>query len=337
MAQKKKISALTAFALAAALALSACGGGGGGGSGGSASGSDNSSSGSGSSSSGSSSTATGNVTTPVYTSASAQAAIFNTINTKRQACGFPALTENTLLDKSSQAHADYIGNNGGTITDTEVSTNTGFTGVTYGNRATAVGYPASSVFIAGESAGLYTNATLTETEYGTDIATAWSSGVYHVAAFVWPVTQIGVGWNETTYNGFPEAHGVITIANLQSMSGNFPLMFPCDGATDVPPKVAGEIPTPPNTNGTLGPTLAVSANSGNTVTLSSGTLTDTSGNVITLQVLNSVTDANKLIQTYEARAYPASPLSPNTKYSATLTGTYNGVPFTRTGSFTTGS
>jgi hypothetical protein len=337
MEQKKKISALTGFAIAAALALSACGGGGGGS--GAATGSNNSSSGSntGGSSSGSSSATTGNVTTPLYTSASAQAAIFNTINSKRQACGFPALTENTLLDKSSQAHADYIGANGGTITDSEISTNTGFTGSTYADRAAAVGYPSSTVTVAGESAGYWTNSTLGEADYGTGITTVWSGGVYHVGAFVWPMAQIGIGWNETSANNYPEAHGVISVANLQPMSGNLPLMFPCDGTTNVPYQVVGEQPTPPNSNGTLGPTLAVSANSGTTVTLTSGTLTDSSGNVITLQVLNSTADTNKLIQTYEARAYPASPLLPNTKYSAVLSGTYNGTPFTRTGSFTTKS
>lgn len=338
MAQKKNISALTAFAFAATLALAACGGGGGGGSSDSGSGTDNSSSGSGNTGNPPPpSASTGNVATPQYANASAQAAIFNTINSKRQACGFPALTENTLLDKSSQAHADYIGDNGGTITDTEVSGNPGFTGVTYGDRATSVGYPASTVFIAGESAGLYTNATLSEDEYGTDIATELSSGVYHVAAFAWPVTQIGVGWNETTFNGFPEAHGVITIANFQPMSGTLPLIFPCDGTTNVPYKVVGEIPTPPNTNGTLGPALTVDSNPGHTVVLTSGTLTDTSGNVIALQVLNAATDTNKLLQSFEAVAYPASPLAPNTQYSATLSGSDNGVPFTRTSSFTTGS
>lgn len=338
MAQKKNISALTAFAFAATLALAACGGGGGGGSNDSASGSDNSSSGSGNAGNPPPpSASTGNVATPQYANASAQAAIFNTINSKRQACGFPALTENTLLDKSSQAHADYIGDNGGTITDSEISTNAGYTGANYATRATAVGYPAGTVDVFGESAGYWTNSTLSEAEYGTGIANAWSSGVYHVGAFVWPVTQIGIGWNETTANTYPEAHGVITLTNLQPMSGSLPLMFPCDGATDVPYQDVGETPTPPNSNGTLGPALAVSANSGDTVTLTSGTLTDSSGNVLTLQVLNSATDTNKLIGTYEARAYPVSPLLPNTKYSAVLSGTYNGSPFTRTGSFTTKS
>ncbi|WP_241019487.1 CAP domain-containing protein [Burkholderia sp. Ac-20345] len=321
---------LSAVSIATLLTLAACGGGD---SGGSAPGAG--------SSSGSPTppptASSGNVSPAQYAAGSAQRAIFDTINQQRQTCGFPALTENTLLDTASQAHADYIGKNGGTITDSEVATNPGFTGAGYADRATHAGYPASTVFMGGESAGYWTNATLSETAYGTNIATAWSSGVYHVGAFVWPVTQIGAGWNETTVNGFPEAHGVITVANLKSMNGSVPLMFPCDGATGVPYKVVGETPTPPNTNGTLGPTVAVSANPGDTVVLTSGTLIDTSGSVINLQVLNSTNDTNKLIQAFEARAYSATPLAANTKYSVSLSGTINGTPFSRTGSFTTGS
>lgn len=331
---KNKISTLTTIAFAASLSLAACGGGGGGGST-AASGSNTSTSGSGST--GTTSATTGNVTTPQYANNSAQQALFNTINAQRTQCGFPALTENTLLDKSSQAHADYMGQNGGTVTDTEVSGNPGFTGVDYAARATAVGYPASTVDMIGESAGFYTTATLTETAYGVAIASSLASSVYHISPFVSPETQIGIGWNETTFNNFPETHAAITIANLHPMTGNLPLMFPCDGATGVAYKNAGESPTPPNTNGVFGTTIAVEGNPSDVVVLTSATLTDTSGNVVVLQLLNASNDPNKLIQQYEARAYPATPLTANTKYSVSLAGTIDGTPFSRTGSFTTGS
>ncbi|QGZ66976.1 CAP domain-containing protein [Paraburkholderia acidisoli] len=332
---KNKISTLTTIAFAASLSLAACGGGGGGGGSTAASGSNTSTSGSGNT--GTTSATTGNVTTPQYANNSAQQALFNTINAQRTQCGFPALTENTLLDKSSQAHADYMGQNGGTITDTEVSGNPGFTGVDYAARATAVGYPASTVFMVGESGGYYTNATLTEAAYGAGIANSLAGSVYHVDLFILPVTQIGIGWNETTFDNYPEAHAAITAANLQPMTGSLPLMFPCDGATGVRYKVTGETPTPPNTNGTYGPAISVAANSSDVVVLTSGTLTDTSGNVIVLQLLNSTNDPNNLTEKYEARAYSATPLTANTKYSVSLAGTIDGTPFSRTGSFTTGS
>src|SRR5689334_16594050 len=108
----KKISALTAVSFAAALALAACGGGGGGNNGGSSAAAP---------STPASSPTTGNVTTPQYASTSAQLAVFNTLNQQRQQCGFPAFTENTILDQAAQAHSDYQAQNGVLITDTEDS------------------------------------------------------------------------------------------------------------------------------------------------------------------------------------------------------------------------
>ncbi|MFP3708507.1 CAP domain-containing protein [Paraburkholderia sp. SIMBA_009] len=327
--KQKNISAVTAFAFAATLALAACGGGGGGGD--SASGTNNSSTGS-----AAPSASTGNVTTPEYTATSAQLAVFNTINTRRQQCGFPALIENTVLDSAAQAHASYMGQNGGVITDTEVSSNPGFTGATYSDRATKAGFP-SSVFSTGESAGYYTNATLAESAYGEQIASEWLSGVYHSAIASWPVTQIGVGWTELTYNGFPQVLSAINFANLQPMTGSLPLTYPCEGTTDVPYEVAGETPTPPNVGTTWGPAITIGGNPTDQIRMTSGTITDTSGNVISLQVLDSSSDTTHSIASYQGVAYPAVALSQNTKYTATLNGTYNGVAFSRTFSYTTGT
>lgn len=334
--KNNKISILTAFAVAAALALAACGGGGGSGGGNdSSSGSGSSSSGSGNA--GSTSASTGNVTTPMYAASSAKLEIFSAINAQRQQCGFPALTENTLLDQAAQAHADYIGQNGGVITDTEVSGNAGFTGVTYADRASHFGYPTTTTYAGGESAGYYTNSTLNETGYGQAIANEWMGGVYHIAAFAWPVTQIGLGWNETPYNGFPETHGVIEIANAQPISGNLPLTFPCQGSAGIPYDNLGETPTPPNTSGAFGTSIAVTGNAADTITLQSATATDPSGHTVTLLLLDSTTDPNKELPQYEAVAYAGSPLTPSTVYTVTLTGTRNGISFSRSFSFSTGN
>ncbi|NVH76282.1 CAP domain-containing protein [Paraburkholderia sp. JPY432] len=331
---KKNISALTAVSFATALALSACGGGGGGSSGSSGGTSSNN----GSSSTPPASTATSaNVTTPQYTADSAQLAVFNTINQQRQQCGFPSLVENTQLDQAAQAHASYMGQNGGTITDTEVAGNPGFTGATYADRAVHVGFPGSQVYIGGESAGYYTNATLTEAAYGQAIAYAWMGGVYHIAIASWPVTEIGLGWNETTFNGFPEIQASNSIANMQPLAGNLPLTFPCQGTTGVAYKTIGETPTPPNTSGAYGTPVSVVGNAADTIVLTSGTYTDSSGNVINLQLLNSSTDTNKELPAFEAVAYPVAPLNANTTYTVSLTGTRNGTAFSRSFTFTTGN
>ncbi|AUT75436.1 serine protease [Paraburkholderia hospita] len=324
----KNISALTAVSFAAAIALSACGGGGGGNGGSTAA----------APSTPASSPTTGNVTTPQYASTSAQLAVFNTLNQQRQQCGLPAFTENTVLDQAAQAHADYQGLNGGLITDTEDSSKPGFTGMTYSDRAVKAGFPGlQTTYSGGASAGFYTNATLTETQYGTNIAYAWMSGVYHISVAAWPVTEIGVGWKELTFNGFPQIVSSVSIANLQTLSGNLPLTFPCQGSSGLPYSTGGETPVPPNTSGNFGQPVAVIGNQTDTITLQSGTMTDTSGTVVNLQLLNSSNDPNKLLPAWEAVAYPAAPLTANTSYTVSLSGTRNGTPFSRTFTFTTGN
>lgn len=329
---KNNKTALSAMSIAVSLMLAACGGGGGGGG-------DSSSGAAPAAAASSANTATsGNVAIPQYAANGAQLAVFNTINQQRQQCGFPAFVENTVLDQAAQAHAAYMGLNGGAITDDEVLGNAGYTGNTYTDRAVHFGFPGlATVYSGGASAGFYTNATLSETAYGQQLAYAWLSGVYHVAVAAWPVTEIGVGWDETTFNGFPEAHSSVTIANEQPLAGNLPLTFPCQGTTGIAYIVAGEIPTPPNTSGAFGAPVAVVGNVADTITLTSGTYTDASGNVITLQLLNSANDSNKLVPSFEAVAYPITPLTANTTYTVSLTGTRNGTAFSRTFTFTTGN
>lgn len=321
--------ALPALSVAAAMMLAACGGGGGSG------GTSNNGSSTGGTPPASTATSA-NVATPQYAASSSQLAAFNLLNQERQQCGFPAIAENTQLDSAAAAHAQYMGQNGGTITDTEVSGNAGFTGESYANRAGHFGYP-QNVPLGGLSGGYYTNASLTASQYGQQLVVGWLSGVYHIGITLAPATSIGVGVNQITYNGFPEIQASLTVANLQPMTTGGPLTFPCQGTTGVAYLAGGETPTPPNTSGNWGTPVAVVGNPGDTVVLQAGTMTDTSGHVISLQLLDSANDPNKLLPAYEGVAYPSAPLAANTTYAVSITGTVNGTAFSRNFSFTTGN
>ncbi|MFM0027493.1 CAP domain-containing protein [Paraburkholderia madseniana] len=323
---------LTSAAIAATFFVAACGGGGGGSSGSST----GAAPATGASAPASSTATSSNVTTPQYAAGSAELAAFTLLNQERQQCGFPALVENTQEDLAALNHAKYMSSNGGLVTDTEVAGNTGFTGVTYANRATAVGYP-SNVYVGGVSAGYYTNATLTNTQYGQNLVYAWLSGVYHIGIASWPVTSAGVGVNQITFNGYPQIQGSMIVANLQPMTTSGPLTFPCQGTTGIAYEGGGETPTPPNTSGAFGTPVSVTGNPSDTIVLTSGTMTPASGPVITLNVLNSASDPNKLLPAFEGVAYPTSPLSPNTTYTVSINGTYNGTAFSRNFTFTTGN
>ncbi|KGC96462.1 CAP domain-containing protein [Burkholderia pseudomallei] len=330
----KKLTTISLSALAAAslLALAACGGGGGD-SGGTNTGS-NGNNPNPSNPGTPSTTVPGTLDSAQYPADSVQLAVFNQVNKYRSQCGFPTFQQNTILDQAAAAHASY-GLQNNVIGDNETTGNPGFTGVTYADRAAHFGFP-SSAFSTGVSSGFYTNATLSNDQYGKDLVDGFVSGVYHVALVTWPETVAGVGVATTTYNGFPQLSATIAFGVDGKSAGSTPLTFPCDGVTGIPYAASGERPTPPGTSGQWGTPIAVTGNTSDKVTLQSAVLLDQSGTQIALKMLDATTDPNKLLPAFEAVAYPVSALKPNSTYSATLNGTINGVPFTRTFSFTTG-
>jgi hypothetical protein len=320
---------LSMAAIAASLLVAACGGGGGGGSSGASPAAP---------ASGASTPATtnpANLTTPQYPADSFHLAAFNLLNQQRQQCGFPALQENTVLDQAAAAHAQYEATNS-VVSDTEPSGASGFTGATYEDRAAHFGYP-QNVPILGVSGAFYTNATWTESQYGQQAIYGLISGVYHIAIAAAPMNTIGIGRAATTYSGFPVEWYSMTMANYQRVTTNGPLTFPCQGTTGVAYSAGGEIPTPPATSGNWGTPVAVAGNPTDIIVMQTGTMTDSSGHVISLQVLDSAKDPNKLLSSWMGVAYPVTPLSPNSLYSVSLTGTINGTPFSRTFTFTTGN
>ncbi|WP_454872995.1 CAP domain-containing protein [Paraburkholderia xenovorans] len=263
--------------------------------------------------------------------------MFNQVNAYRQQCGFPAVQQNTVLDQAAQAHAMWEGLNN-QVADNETAGQQGFTGVSYVDRAVHFGFPSGAIG-GGVSAALYSTSPLPESQYGQYLVYEWISTVYHSQILLTPVTTIGIGEYETTSNGSTTAWGSLSLLNtsMQQVSTSGPLTFPCQGTTGVPYKAVSESPTPPNTSGPWGTPVVVMGNATDTIVLQSGTMTDTSGNVINLQLLDSAKDPNKLTQAYAGVAYPATPLTANTTYTVSLTGTVNGTAFSRNFSFTTGN
>ncbi|MDP0941818.1 hypothetical protein, partial [Klebsiella quasipneumoniae] len=73
-------------------------------------------------------------------------------------------------------------------------------------------------YVGGVSGGYYTNATLTDAQYGQQHVIGWLSGVYHIAVGVWPSSIVGIGVSKTTFNGFPDVRA--------SMSFDAPATMP---------------------------------------------------------------------------------------------------------------
>ncbi|AXK68299.1 CAP domain-containing protein [Burkholderia sp. IDO3] len=336
----KKLTTISLSALAAAslLALAACGGGGG------DSGSTNTgSNGNNPSNPGTpSTTVPGTVDSTQYPAGSAQLAAMNLLNQYRTQCGFPALKQNTVLDQAAQNHAKYIGLNGA-VTDTENSGNQGYTGASYSDRAVAAGFPTGTIGIGASGAGnaVFTtnfNATLA----GQQFVYALLGGAYHAVVATFPVDNVGLGEFETQVASgsytYTESWQSISMYGAAAMPlSNGPKTFPCNGVTGVPYREVGEIPAPPNVSTAgWGTPVTVMGNLTDVIVLQSASITGPSG-AVSVQVLNSDTDPNKLLGKYQAVAYPTSPLQPNTTYSVSINGTANGTAFSRNFSFTTGN
>lgn len=324
MKQAIRTAAFATSILMTAL-LAACGGGGGG------------STSTNTASSGGTSTGSGTLTSPQYTAGSPELAAFNQLNTERQECGFPAVSENTLLDQAATNHMTYMQDNA-YVGHNETSGNPGYTGATPQARALYVGYATAGGF-AGELNGEFT------TDVGGSLSVVGFTSVpYHEALFFTPTNDFGMTYNTVTLGPSATYYVPEITTGYQGTApalSSSPLTFPCQGTTGVDYESAqAESPAPLGINtqtNPIGTPIAVIGNISDTIVLSSGQLTGPGGTVINLDLLDSANDTNHEMQPYEASAFSASPLQPNSSYSATITGTINGTAFSRNFSFTTGN
>jgi hypothetical protein len=287
-------------------------------------------------------TVTGTLPSPTYPAGGVQLALFTQLNEARTECGFPALKENTVLDQAAKNHAGYDAANG-TGSDTEVQGKTGFTGVTDLARVVAAGFP-SNVFGGGASADVSTSTPATEAQQVLD--ESMFAGIYGAAALFTPVDLVGIGAVQGTLaNGqsTPSEFTAIDVFDTATQPVSLsPITFPCEGSTNVGLVNSQQIDPAPGADVT-GPEILVIGNSTDTIVLTSGTLTSSTGTSIPLTLLDSANDPNKLLRPFQSAAYAtlqqfaSGEVQANTVYSVSLNGTVNGTPFSRNFTMTTGS
>jgi hypothetical protein len=285
-----------------------------------------------------------------YAASSVESAILTEVNGYRTQCGFPTLSQNTILDAAAKSHTDYQLANNFTITDTEVVGSPGFTGVTASDRAIAKGWPAG-LPAATQNAGLINDNLTTDAQYGQATTNVWATGVYHQTAVTWLANLVGVGSSMGTDGGYKTVISGLVFSGDTSGSatiptGNLPATFPCAGVTGIPAAGAGESPLPPGyeTVHTVagdilrwGTPVTVEGNLSDVVTLTRATYTAPDGVVTQLNLVTSANDPAKLTGTNKVVAYPTNALASNTAYNVDLAGTLNGTAFAKHFTFTTGN
>lgn len=295
---------------------------------------------------------------PSYTSGSEELTAFNLLNQERSSCGFGKLAQNTQLDSMARGHADWVTYHQIISHYQDTGTHL-FTGVTPEDRATAAGYGGLDGFLVQDefayNYGTYGN---DKAGFGTVAVRNLLNAPYHAIGLVNGHRDVGISLRNAYDSGASDAgvanQGrkalVINPARLASqasqlagISENTVLTYPCQGTTGVNFALYGEMPNPvPGRdllNNPLGSSVQVAIREGNTLTITSASMVNTSTQAaVTLRA--PVTSANDPHGAYAAnRGYIVAdaPLSANTTYTVTINGTNNGAAFTQTFSFTTGS
>jgi uncharacterized protein YkwD len=360
-------SAVTAAAIVTALFLAACGGGGGGGG-------DSSTAvppGGASAPVAPTTPVTGlapqtSVPAPTYSASSFQSAAFTLINNYRAAMGVGMLRQDPALDTSSQAHAVYLFSNfkSGALTavgHTETAGNLNYYGDTPLSRAQKAGAPSTEW--VGENVALGGIQT-TDAVAAADCVGQLTNTVYHLAAMVENQESVGIGYAVgdasspfyTCSTDFGTSTGVVGVPVDNSIPYQGGQVIPAGTLVHSPyanesgvvTTMHVESPNPAPDLASPGRPILVGVNSqnGNTLTVSSFTLVNSSGAPVPARILvpssaqagstaTTVADPNNDLRNGIAVLLPLQSLKPNTVYTVSFSGARDGSAVSSTWNFTT--
>ena len=284
----------------------------------------------------------GTLASPQYAANSPELAAFQALNSSRQACGFPQLQENTLLDKAASNHMNYMVLNYSTGHN-ETAGLPGFTGVDPLARAQAVNYGNGGSIFAFEE-----NNVMIGNLGGALGITELESGPYHLAGLMLPTNNVGITYQQFTNNPTLTTYTLemvmaYTGSPTPVASANSVRTFPCQGTTNVDyESAATESPAPLGIDtgaNPIGTPIAVVGNMGDNVVLNSASIVNAATSVSAgpVDLLDAANDTNHDLQPNTAAVFTTHPLQPNTTYMATISGTDNGAMFSTQFTFTTGN
>ena len=343
----KAFFSYAAVGICAGLLLTGCGGGGGGGS-------------SSAAPAGGTPTYTApttNASVPVVaTGASAttytgeELAAYNWFSTNRQTCGFGLLQQNAQLDTAARNHIVWMVNNN-TFSHYEVAATAGFTGVTPWDRMAAAGY--SGVQFGEILAGISTS---NKTGFGLKGARNLLVAPYHLMGAMQGNREIGVSVKSggpigsgADYTAAVTANESYLAVDMAASHALLPqvqrstdvLTYPCQGVTGTAYALTAESPNPvPSRNlavNPIGQPVFVQLLAGNVLVITSVSVTGPAGAVALLPTMTASNDPNQELLANMAIIMPSAPLSPSSAYSVFITGTNNGVGFSRSFGFSTGT
>ena len=276
---------------------------------------------------------------------------FNLLNRERSSCGYGYLNQKEKIDLAAKNHANYINLNN-IPGHYETLNLQGFTGVYPSDRLKAVNYNEVSIhnYAADSESINYNSFTSTSFNYGEAAVRGLLSAPYHLTGMFRCFREVGIASVQKGVLGNGSFTTVIDFAtpagsSAQLQNSSDVLTYPCNGTTGVNYQLNGENPSPiPSRNlgaNPVGHPILVTVRYGNVITIASANLIKVKdgSSVTLLPPFTKVTDFNHSQYFYPNEAFilPDQPLEQMTEYQATITGTNNGVAFSRTFTFTTGT
>lgn len=286
-----------------------------------------------------------------YAGGSEERSAFNLLNFERDHCGFGLWSQNTQLDAAAKSHADYQILNS-VVSHTETTATPGFTGRQPLDRIVAKGYTGAG----GVTDEIVAYSGIADkTGLGANGIRGLLNAPYHLRGLMGTYRDVGLSVRNSTDLGTSTPSVYLQVdAAYKTTAG--PIVagsadintYPCQGSTGINNKLSNESPNPvPGRDlatNPLGSVVYVAVKEGNTLTISSASMTQVSnGQATTLRA--PITSANDpyrgcLEGCFKAnQAYVAAdaPLQLNTSYQVIISGSNNTTTFSRTFTFTTGS
>jgi uncharacterized protein YkwD len=292
-------------------------------------------------------------TVPAYTYAvgSQELAAITLLNERRLKCGFGMLKQNAQLDKAAAAHAAYVSQPvQGVYEHNEVRglADAYFTGVTPADRAIFQGYsPANKTFVDEEFLGEVSNSAgfvNSGLGYGAYGATKLMQAPFHLIGMLRPNREAGVAFSSVFRSSLIGSFNALVFKASTSTETQEPSgvqTYPCDGSV-IPTSFDGnESPQPfPGrnfVNNPMGTPIAVMAPTGTTLKITTVALNKTGvAQALAVNILTSTTSPNS-IKANESAILADAKLDTNSSYTLVLTGTLDGVAYTKTINFSTGA
>jgi len=254
------------------------------------------------------------------------------LNYRRSQLGLATLAEDTTVDRVAQGHSDYQRLNN-TVTHDQMRGQPGFTGVTLEDRFKAAGYNFGTTNAIGEVIAA------TEGQNGFFMAEQLITAIYHRFVIFEPVfQQVGTGSAANGGYAYFTADFVTNNGYGAGLPSTALASWPIDGQTGVPINFLSdsEEPDPVPDLNEVGYPISVQTNLTRKLTVQSFTVRPRSGgaNLQTRLLTKDVDPVNTTSQSVAA-IIPLGPLTANTRYDVTFSGTIDDVAVSKTWSFTT--